>query len=121
MYLQVLALGAALLFSPCSVRNSIQDSLSIEKTDVTNKSQATNSFEELCSASSIDSFGDHLGDIINTTPDVPSFALAQETRQNHVEWFYNEEIESLSQYQSPYTVKDKTPLYLLHKQFKTYL
>ena len=121
MYVQIAVFGLTLIFAPCSVRNSIQDSLSIEKTDVTNKSQATNSYEELCAASSIDNIADHLGKIINTTPDIPSFALVASISQDQVEWTNNAEDALIRQYQSPYTVKDKTPLYLLHQQFKTYL
>lgn len=120
-YLQVLALGAVLLFAPCSVRNTIQDSLQVEKTDVTNKSQATNSFEQACSASASDNLGEHLDPIINTTPAVPYFALATTIPHNQIEWINNAEDALIRQYQSPYAVKDNTPLYLLHQQFKTYL
>ena len=119
LYFQVLAFGLILVFSPCSVRNSIQDSLSLEKTGVTNKSKATNNFEELCLTLSIDIAGDNPVEIINTTPELPSFGLAQ-SQQNQVAWVSNSAL-SISQYEAPFTVKDKTPLYLLHQQFKTYL
>jgi len=49
LHFQVLAFGLILVFSPCSVRNSIQDALGVAQTDVTNKSKTTNNFEELCS------------------------------------------------------------------------
>ena len=119
LYFQVLAFGLILVFSPCSVRNSIQESLSLEKTGVTNKSKTINDFENLCSVLSIDIAGDHPGEIINTTPDFPLFGMTQ-SHQSHIEWVSYTDLY-LNQYEAPFTVKDKTPLYLLHQQFKTYL
>lgn len=119
LYFQVLAFGLILVFSPCSVRNSIQESLSLEKTGVTNKSKTINNFEDFCSTLSIDISGDHPGDSINTTPDLPSFGTA-EVHKSQIAWVSINAL-SLTQYDAPFTVKDKTPLYLLHQQFKTYL
>ena len=119
LYFQVLAFGLILVFSPCSVRNSIQDSLKLEKTGVSNKSKTTKHLEELCLSSVDDNTGDHPVEIINTTPELPSLGIAQ-VYNSQVEWEINEDL-SLNQYESPYTVKDKTPLYLLHQQFKVYL
>ena len=119
MYFQVLAFGLILVFSPCSVRNSVQDSLGFEKTGVSNKSKATNNFENLCSNLSLDLVGDYTADLNNTTPEFPSFGTIK-VYNSQSEWTINEDI-SLRQYKSPYTVKDKTPLYLLHQQFRVYL
>ncbi|PKR81338.1 hypothetical protein CW751_04590 [Brumimicrobium salinarum] len=119
MYLQVLAFGLVLVLSPCSVRNSLQDALGVAQTDVSNKSKTTNNFEELCSTLNVDNLGDHPSELINTTPEIPSFGRFNAySIQN--EWIIDEDI-SLSQYEAPYTIKDKTPLYLLHQQFKVYL
>ena len=119
LYFQVLAFGLILVFSPCSVRNSIQDSLGVAQTDVTNKSKTTNNLEELCASLNVDNTGDHISEIINTTPDLPTFGAFREF-DFQKEWIINEDI-SLSDYESPSTVKDKTPLYLLHQQFRVYL
>ncbi|HLV41641.1 MAG TPA: hypothetical protein VKY37_05140 [Brumimicrobium sp.] len=119
MYFQVLAFGLILVFSPCSVRNSIQDSLGLEKTGVSNKSKTTNNFEDLCSVLSIDVDGDQSSEIINTTPELPSYGIAT-VYNSHKNWSINNKV-SENQYEAPYTVKDKTPLYLLHQQFKVYL
>jgi hypothetical protein len=118
-YFKVLTFGFLLVFSPCSVRNSIQESLNLEKTGVTNKSKTTNNFEELCSTLIVDATGDHPNKIINTTPGIPAFGIAQ-TQNSQIKWINDENLSS-SHYQAPSTVKDKTPLYLLHQQFKTYL
>jgi len=119
VYFQVLAFGLILVFSPCSVRNSIQDSLGLEKTGVTNKSKTTNNFEELCSIVDVDNAGDFPAELINTSPELPAFGI---THFDHVqvEWTLNQNL-SISQYEAPFTLKDKTPLYLLHQQFKVYL
>lgn len=117
--IQILAIGLILVFSPCSVRNSVQESLGLEQTGVTNKSKATNHLEELCLTLEFDATGDHPTEIINTTPDLPSFGTLQ-NYQPQTKWEINTDL-SLSQYEAPYTVKDKTPLYLLYQQFKTHL
>ena len=119
LYFQVLAFGLILVFSPCSVRNSIQDSLSLEKTGVTNKSKTTNNFEELCSTLILDATGNHPDQISNTTPEFPSFGIAQ-VHKSRINWEIEQDL-SLGQYKAPSTVKDNTPLYLLHQQFKVYL
>jgi hypothetical protein len=118
-YVQIAIFGLTLIFAPCSVRNSIQESLNLEKTGVTNKSQATTNSHELCSTSTLDNANNQLAQLVNTTPTLPTFAIA-EIRPSSTEWIKDEDV-ALSQYQAPYTVKDKTPLYLLHQQFKTYL
>jgi len=119
LYFQVLAFGLILVFSPCSVRNSIQDSLGLEKTGVTNKSKTTNNFEEQCSTLDVDVSGDHSSELINTTPGIPSIGILSVYNAQR-DWAITEDV-SLTQYEAPYTVKDKTPLYLLHQQFKVYL
>jgi len=118
-YFQVLAFGLILISSPCSVRNSIQDSLGLKKTEVTNKSKAANNFEELCSTLSLETAGVQPNEIINSTPEVPFFGFTQ-VESFPIKWINTEDL-SLSSYQSPSTVKDKIPLYLLHQQFKIYL
>ncbi len=118
-YFQVLAFGLILVFSPCSVRNSIQDSLGVAQTEVTNKSKTTNNFEELCSTLNVDLSGDHSSELTNSTPGLPTFGNFNDY-SSQKEWIIDESI-SLSQYKAPTTVKDKTPLYLLHQQFKVYL
>lgn len=119
LYFQVLAFGLILVFSPCSVRNSIQDSLSLDQTGVTNKNKTTNNFENLCSTLILDTTGDHPNEIVNSTPGFPLFGTAQ-IHKTRIDWEIEKDL-SLRQYQSPSTVKDKTPLYLLHQQFKVYL
>lgn len=118
-YFKILAFGLILVLSPCSVRNSIQASLNLEQTEVTNKNKATNNLEELCLTLELDTAGDHPTDIINITPDVPSIGTTQ-VFTTEIAWGINKDL-SLSHYEAPYTVKDKTPLYLLHQQFKTHL
>lgn len=97
----------------------MQDSLGLNQTGVTNKSKTINNFEEICSALNVDVLGDHPSEIINTTPDLPSFGILK-IYNAQKEWTVTQDL-SLSQYEAPYTVKDKTPLYLLHQQFKVYL
>ncbi len=118
-YFQVLAFGLILVFSPCSVRNSIQDALGVAQTEVTNKSKTTNNFEELCSTLNVDLTGDHPSELTNSTPGPFTFGNFKDY-SSQKEWIIDESI-SLSQYKAPTTVKDKTPLYLLHQQFKVYL
>ncbi|WP_107039657.1 hypothetical protein [Brumimicrobium mesophilum] len=119
LYFQVLALGLILVFSPCSVRNSIQDSLNLTQTGVTNKSKTTNQFEELCTAFSVDVAGDNPIQKINTTPELPELGNNQNLI-SQVNWGFAQGL-AFNHYQSPSKVKDKTPLYLLHQQFKVYL
>jgi len=119
-YLQVLAFGLILVFSPCSVRNSVQEALNLEQTGVTNVSKTTPSSFESCSTLTIDADAYQTGEIINTTPNlaVKHFGLINDNFKINLQ---KDKESPLNHYQSPSTVKNKIPLYLLHQQFKTYL
>lgn len=119
LYSQILALGLMLVFSPCSVRNSIQELLDLEKTDVNNKSKSTNNTEYSCSGLTIDIAGDYPVEFINTKPHIPIIGLTQDYHFQ-ITWTASKDL-SISQYEAPFTVKDKRPLYLLHQKFKSYL
>src|SRR5690554_8107422 len=119
LYFQVLVFRLILGCSPCSVRNSIQHSLGVAQTEVTNKSKTTNNFEELCSNLNVHLSGDHSSELTISTPGLHTFGNFNDY-SSQKEWIIDESI-SLSQYKAPTTVKDKTPLYLLHQQFKVYL
>lgn len=119
-YLQVLALGLILVFSPCSVRNSLQDALNLEQTGITNVSKTTPTSFETCSSLTINADEYQTGKIINTTPSFDVKQLKFEAYDFNTGLLKDKE-DPLNRYQAPSTVKNKIPLYLLHQQFKTYL
>lgn len=102
------------------MRNSIEDSLNLERTEVSNKSKTANNFGADCNSLLVENSGDHPKGVVHTTPTIPSFVLASVYSFHDGYWKSSEDL-SISQYEAPYTVKDKTPLYLLHQQLKTHL
>ncbi len=117
---QVLAFGLILVFSPCSVRNTIQDSLQVEKTAVTNKSVSLHSAAETCLTSLSDIENDQLAQLVHKS--TPNYTAISYTHSSELSYCFSS-VEDLAvrHYQPPFQVKDKTPLYLLHQQFKSYL
>lgn len=117
LYSQILALGLLLVFSPCSMRNSIQELLHLEQTQVNNKSKTTKNDEAHCANLSIDIDGNQALEFTNTIPKIPLNGIG-DLNSYSIEWKISNDL-FFSRFNTSYTIPNKIPLYLLHQQFKS--